>query len=361
MPYPEEHACRLNDPGKYDRFARKNCEQKHNGKCIDVIYGIKSGKSEIQALRYPKKIWEVAAARAHCKKQEGKFEAAKKGNPIMQFMIKSDTGEFEHQQMPEINLLEWFRKNTDEDGNVKKEIVIFQDAICKVADDGAISWVMSDFSVDRDLERMDPAGWDLKNFKKNPIVLWSHDFMRPAIGKVESPRVKDGELVGRVRFSSKEVDPFAAMIEGKVREDIIRTGSVGFLSRKIEILDDPDKPETLIHRKQELFEFSIVNIPSNVNAIASRGMKEYKVKIENILEEFEKSIKELCLHGETWMKNLKGQKKLSYIESLLKQDRHETSGIKHLLKRETKQNLELGGIKWEIPSKSKHPKNSVSS
>ena len=166
------------------------------------------------------------------------------------------------------SLVEWFRKNTDSAGNVTKGIIIFQDVILKAAGAGAIPWVMSDFSIDRDLERIDPAGWDLKSFKRNPIVLWSHDHMRPAIGAVDNPRVKDGQLIGQVRFSSKEIDPFAGMIDAKVREGIITTGSVGFKSRKVEILDDPKATETLIHRQQELYEFSIVNIPSNTNAMA---------------------------------------------------------------------------------------------
>ena len=76
-PYPNEHACRLHPPGNYDRFARKNCEIKHDGKCIDVIYGIKSGKSEIQAYRYPKDVWQAAAAKSHCSSHGGSFDAAK--------------------------------------------------------------------------------------------------------------------------------------------------------------------------------------------------------------------------------------------------------------------------------------------
>jgi len=76
-PYANEHACRINDPDKYDRFARKNCAIKHDGKCIDVIYGIKGGKSEIQAYRYQKDIWAEADAKAHCKDHNGAFEAAK--------------------------------------------------------------------------------------------------------------------------------------------------------------------------------------------------------------------------------------------------------------------------------------------
>jgi len=77
-PYPNEHACRLKDPGQYDSFARKNCEQKHDDKCIDVIYGIKKNKSEIQSLRYKKDVWDEGAAKTHCKGRGGTFEAASK-------------------------------------------------------------------------------------------------------------------------------------------------------------------------------------------------------------------------------------------------------------------------------------------
>ncbi len=77
-PYPNEHACRINPPDKYDRIRRVNCGQKHDGKCIDVIYGVKDNKSEIQALRYKTDIWDVAAAKNHCKTREGTFEPASK-------------------------------------------------------------------------------------------------------------------------------------------------------------------------------------------------------------------------------------------------------------------------------------------
>ena len=81
-PYPSEHSCRLNLPSKYDKFARKNCYIKHKGKCIDVIFGIKEGKSEIQALRYPSGKWVMAQAKSHCKGRGGIFEAAKKTKEI---------------------------------------------------------------------------------------------------------------------------------------------------------------------------------------------------------------------------------------------------------------------------------------
>jgi len=188
-----------------------------------------------------------------------------RGINMIMVMLKSADGTYQPELMEKQELREWFKDHTDDDGNVENEIIVYQGAVLKQVGD-EIPWVMSDYSVDRDNERIDPIGWDLRSFKKNPILLWSHDYTRPAIGKVESPRVKDGKLMGKVIFSSGEIDPFAGMIEKKVREGILTSGSVGFVSNKVEMVDDKDEEAYLIHRKQELREFSVVNIPSNINA-----------------------------------------------------------------------------------------------
>lgn len=76
-PYPGEHACRLEDPGQFERFARKNCYKKHDGKCIDFIFGYpKEGGGKLQAMRYPKETWTASAAKSHCSSHKGSFEAA---------------------------------------------------------------------------------------------------------------------------------------------------------------------------------------------------------------------------------------------------------------------------------------------
>jgi hypothetical protein len=77
-PYPSEHACRLQDPDKYERFTRGT--RKHEGKEYSIIFGWREqdGKevSEEQAYRYKKDVWDADEARAHCKDHEGTFEAA---------------------------------------------------------------------------------------------------------------------------------------------------------------------------------------------------------------------------------------------------------------------------------------------
>ena len=77
QPYPNEHACRVQEPGRYERFARKELE--HEGKKYYAIIGfLKDGGSEIQSFRYPKIFWSEKQAAEHCKEHDGKtFEAAR--------------------------------------------------------------------------------------------------------------------------------------------------------------------------------------------------------------------------------------------------------------------------------------------
>lgn len=77
-PFPQEHSCRISPPTNFNRFRRVNCDQKSDGKCIDVIYARDkdTDKWSIQALRYPKDVWGASAAKSHCKGRGGTFEAA---------------------------------------------------------------------------------------------------------------------------------------------------------------------------------------------------------------------------------------------------------------------------------------------
>jgi hypothetical protein len=76
MPFPNEHAARLTDPKKYDSFARKNDQ---GGAGVDFVFGVKEGKTELQAIRFDSKKFTAAEARAWCDKHGKKpilFEPA---------------------------------------------------------------------------------------------------------------------------------------------------------------------------------------------------------------------------------------------------------------------------------------------
>ncbi len=59
-PFPNEHACRINDPKKYSSFSRENNKFAPG---IHAIWGIKEGKSELQSIRFDKSKYGAAEAK----------------------------------------------------------------------------------------------------------------------------------------------------------------------------------------------------------------------------------------------------------------------------------------------------------
>ena len=131
-------------------------------------------------------------------------------------------------------------------------------------------WTLSTFDLDRYGERIDPAGWEFGCYAKNPVVEWAHNYLIPAIGKMEGLAADGGGLHGLVHFNDKAFDPFGWAIGERVKAGVIRAGSVGFRVIEIEIPDKETAKDgtSLIFRKQELLEFSICNVPANPFALA---------------------------------------------------------------------------------------------
>jgi len=70
-PYPNEHACRHQSPGRYDDFRRT--QRQHEGKPYSILWGHDkaTGKWEEQAYRYPVDRWSAEQAKAHCEAHGG--------------------------------------------------------------------------------------------------------------------------------------------------------------------------------------------------------------------------------------------------------------------------------------------------
>tara|TARA_Y100000296_G_C5163704_1_gene253327 strand:+ start:329 stop:916 length:588 start_codon:yes stop_codon:yes gene_type:complete len=143
-------------------------------------------------------------------------------------------------------------------------------------------FVISDNTKDRHNTVLDVDGWHLDNYNKNGIVGYQHDVYGEdqanpdnviGIGKAE---MRDGKLIGIVTFEPENINPLAEKIFQKVQFGTLRATSVGFNPleqgefRKIEDSD----AEIYHYGKRDLLEFSIVNIPSNPNAVRSIEKKE---------------------------------------------------------------------------------------
>ena len=141
-------------------------------------------------------------------------------------------------------------------------------------------WTLSTFDLDHFGERIDPKGWDCRNYIENPVVEWAHRYDIPAIGKVEKITVDDKGLHGLLFFNEKSYDFFGWSIGQRVKAGVLRACSVGFKPVEIEIPSKEDSKDgtSLIFRKQILLEVSLCNVPANPAALTEKEEAKMETK-----------------------------------------------------------------------------------
>jgi len=127
----------------------------------------------------------------------------------------------------------------------------------------------ADIDGDGDIVEQD---FVFERFNKNPVVLFAHDSRSLPIGQAINTRTEGGVLRTTVKFASKAANPIAENVFQLVKEGVMRAMSIGFLPRDIR-REVRDEKEVFILSKNELFEVSVVPIPSNPNALAEAKSK----------------------------------------------------------------------------------------
>ena len=130
-----------------------------------------------------------------------------------------------------------------------------------------LEFVLSDATIDRYGDIVEPSGWVLNNFKKNPIALFGHSGSFP-IGTWENIRTEGGKLVAKLKLAARGTSARIDELISLVEQGVLRAVSVGFRPLQMEPMD-PDKPYgAQRYTKQELLETSLVSVPANPAALA---------------------------------------------------------------------------------------------
>lgn len=185
-----------------------------------------------------------------------------------------------------------------------------------VLESRTIEFVISDETKDRHGSVIRLKGWNLKNFKKNGIVGYQHELYGSWLGDSNPDSViakatafiEDDKLIGRATFEAFEdydglkdkslitKNKLAEKIFRKVLAGTLKSTSVGFMPIGEGKYGEDDqarggKDQTFFYDKAELLEFSIVNIPSNPNAV-KRAMDIRKdiERLERIATELKQPI-----------------------------------------------------------------------
>ena len=152
-----------------------------------------------------------------------------------------------------------------------------------------IKFIISTNGVDRDGDTIAVDGWNLKNFRKNPVVPWAHNYGEPPVARAIGTKVEGKDLVSKAMFTGKDLYPFGDMIGKMYRQKFLSAVSVGFNPSKFVFVEDSERKFGIDFLEQELLEYSAVPVPSNPEALIqarSKGidiapMKEY---LEELLD-----------------------------------------------------------------------------
>src|SRR5580698_10301443 len=142
-------------------------------------------------------------------------------------------------------------------------------------DNGTFDVIISTEDLDRSGEIVRQNGWEMTNYKNNPIVLWGHDYYSLPIGvctetyKTEVHGVPATGAKGV--FYPSEVNPLAQQVRRmhefgqKMGVGVGCTTSVGFIPKEF------DENNNRIITRAELLEFSFVPVPANQGVGPAQG------------------------------------------------------------------------------------------
>ena len=137
-----------------------------------------------------------------------------------------------------------------------------------------IDFVGSTNSKDRMGDVIDPKGWQLENFKANPVFLWGHNGRSiPPIGRALDVQRTERGLNFKIEFASKEIHPFADTVFKLYQGGFLKGVSVGFIPKRREIMLDANGDFIgFKFLEQELLELSAVSIPANPDALVQEAV-----------------------------------------------------------------------------------------
>lgn len=142
--------------------------------------------------------------------------------------------------------------------------------------EATMDFVATTERVDHYDEVIQLAGWDLKDYRRNPVVVDCHDYssITRILGSSTDLQIKDGRMINRVKFATE--NPLGNLAWKLASAGHLRAESVGFMPENwedgIRGTDQPSRTFT----KQSLLEISLVVVPANADAV--RGVLGSAIK-----------------------------------------------------------------------------------
>jgi HK97 family phage prohead protease len=146
---------------------------------------------------------------------------------------------------------------------------MFKAAQLRAESDDELMIVVSDESPDRVGDVIRAAGWELSEYRKNPVVLWQHRAGEPPIGRAERVWTYAKQLLAKIQLAPPGTSAIVDTLRKLLAEDMVRAASVGFRATKqpTPIRDRDDRVTGFEFNGTELLEISLVNVPAQAAAL----------------------------------------------------------------------------------------------
>lgn len=144
---------------------------------------------------------------------------------------------------------------------------------------GEIEVIISNSGLDRYGESIKVEGIDLTQVKRNPVVLWAHDYSGLPIGQLTKVWKSNGNLMGRIKLDY-DIYEFADTVYKMVLRGTINAVSIGGLVKEFGKTDDGGTDYSVI-KSLEMVEVSIVPVGAHPDALVvskSLGISEDEFK-----------------------------------------------------------------------------------
>jgi len=172
--------------------------------------------------------------------------------------------------------------------------------LCEVkeisGDAPCMDFIASDETLDRYDEVVSVDGWQLENFRKNPVIPDCHDYssIGKILGRAQSIAVADGKLVNRVEFCLD--NPMGSLAFKMAKGGFIKSQSVGFIPLEWtngKNGNDGNNEPSRTYTKCELLEVSLVVVPANPSATIGLALKSGAIERKD-LRDLAEYLKQFC-------------------------------------------------------------------
>ncbi len=143
--------------------------------------------------------------------------------------------------------------------------------VIRAAEDASrqFTFVISTGSVDRSSDSIAVDGWQLGNYQKNPVVLWSHLALLTPIGVATRTWREGGRLKSTVQLAPADANDAAEQVHRLISGGFIFAASVGFAPITYAFAEDAGRKYGINFLTQELLEWSVVSVPANAECLVT--------------------------------------------------------------------------------------------